>query len=67
MRKKEKEKTQHNTAVPPYVPAKSKALKNISGSSNDSASGGIKVNRYGRGRLCPVGSFSTENYTKWKE
>ena len=47
--------------VPPYVPAKSKALKNISGSSKDSASGGIKVKRYGRGRLSPIGSFSTEH------
>jgi hypothetical protein len=62
----EKKQKKHNTAVPPYVPAKSKALKNISGSSNDSTSGGIKVKRYGRGRLCPVGSFSTENFTKWK-
>jgi len=62
----EKTKKKHNTAVPPYVPAKSKALKNISWSSNDSTSGGIKVKRYGRGRLCPVGSFSTENFTKWK-
>lgn len=46
--------------VPPYVPAKSKALKNMSGSSNDSANGGINVKRYGRGWFCPVGSFSTE-------
>lgn len=41
----------------PYVPAKSNALKNISGSSSDSTSGGNKVNRYGKG-LCPAGRFS---------
>jgi len=45
--------------VPPYVPAKSKALKKISGSSNDSTGGGIKVSRYGKGLLRPLGSLST--------
>lgn len=39
------------TIIPPYVPAKSKALKNISGSSRDSTNGGIRVKRYGKGLL----------------
>lgn len=45
--------------LPPYVPAKSSDLKNISGSSNDKISGGINVKMNGKGLLSPVGSFST--------
>ena len=48
-------------SLPPYVPAKSKALKNISGFNNESISGGIKVSMYGRGLFWPLGSCSTEN------
>lgn len=33
----------HFTCLPPYVPAKSKALKNISGSSNANTNGGNRV------------------------
>ncbi|CAK7331877.1 unnamed protein product [Dovyalis caffra] len=46
---KNMEKLRHDTekdyftCVPPYVPAKSKALKKISGSSNANTIGGIKV------------------------
>lgn len=45
--------------IPPYVPAKSNALKNISGSSKDSINGGTRVRTYGRGLFSPAGSFST--------
>lgn len=45
--------------LPPYVPAKSNDLKNISGSSNDRISGGTNVNSNGKGLLSPLGSFST--------
>jgi|APAra0007618407_1042631.scaffolds.fasta_scaffold04297_1 hypothetical protein len=31
--------------LPPYVPAKSKALKKISGSSRDRTSGGTRVSK----------------------
>lgn len=40
-------KEKNGAAIPPYVPAKSSALKNISGSSNDSTNGGIRVSKYG--------------------
>ena len=53
--------------LPPYVPAKSKALKNISGSNSASNNGGNKVIKYGSGLLCPVGSFSTATTTKIRD
>lgn len=46
--------------LPPYVPAKSNALKKISGSNNDSISGGTTVSRYGS-VFWPKGNFSTVN------
>jgi hypothetical protein len=54
-------------AIPPYVPAKSKALKNISGSNNESISGGTKVSMYGRGLFWPVGRFNTEKKKTMKQ
>lgn len=52
--------------LPPYVPAKSNDLKNISGSSNDKISGGINVKRNGKGLFSPLGSFSTGCAEKYK-
>lgn len=46
------------------MPAKSNALKNISGSSNDRTKGGNKVNKYGKGFLSPLGNLSTANFKK---
>lgn len=38
-------KEKNGAVIPPYVPAKSRALKNISGSNNDSTNGGIRVSK----------------------
>ena len=46
IQKKRKEKgVRIGLVIPPYVPAKSRALKKISGSSNASTNGGNKVIR----------------------
>nr|GMD69751.1 hypothetical protein Iba_chr12dCG22060 [Ipomoea batatas] len=53
-------KSPNSMPLPPYVPAKSNALKKISGSNNDSINGGTTVSRYGS-VFWPEGNFSTVN------